>query len=237
MINRQRSITPENLVGKIEMLMATGKDVILVEGLNDVTFFKKMFNPNRCRVIECNGKPNVIKLNKMLKQRKSKTYFGLVDSDFDNFLEVPEDDKIFRTDTHDIETMIIFNTKHFEDILYSYIDLEKYEKTFDKNIVDFIIDLAYKIGLVRLINHEKNWSIDFSQYNVEDLVSNKRAKSLKEIFSYFCRDQVKLIEFMNIVDTKGYYPKNFDLCRQLCCGHDIIKITIYTINTFSLASH
>lgn len=232
MRGRNIPITPDRLIGKIEMLMSTGKEVVLVEGLNDVTFFKKMFSHKKSRIMDCNGKPNVVELVSRLKSKKQQNFIGLVDSDFDNYLSRNENEKLIKTDYHDIETMVIFDTKHFIDLIGSYTDFEKYEKSLNNNMIGFIIDLSFKIGLVRLINEEKQWSIDFSGYEVADLISNKNSKSKEDVFNYFCRDQAKQIEFLTQVEQKKLYPGNGELYKQICCGHDIIKITAHTINTY-----
>ena len=113
-LNRARTLvqewkTPRN----------AGKIMILVEGWEDELVYEQFFNTGVVTLVDSHGCENVIGLNTCLnKMAPHIKRIAIIDSDFRFFYgRNKKKSNVFFTDTHDMETMVMFDPRCFQIIL------------------------------------------------------------------------------------------------------------------------
>ena len=177
------------------------RSYLLVEGETDKVFIERLTDPERVKCLSMgilsreqdelrtqkqygNSKEEIIniiygiaKLHMLLsdcpKDIDEWPLFGLVDRDFDEPMEYAGIDKLFFTDTHDLETLII-NTD--EEALYKIGSCSISEEDVKKALC-----LSYQLALSRLslrgpegyvhyINN-KDGTVDYQNFTVENTIN------------------------------------------------------------------
>lgn len=210
-----------------------GKTIILVEGIDDRTFYVRYVSePNVVFSVlnSCHFMPDILsraKSDKVLAER----VIGIKDADFDRILGKDYHlDNLFITDTHDWETMAQTNesernvtiealgrtetgifTKVMNDLKnYSYLKLYNIAEICDKgkegiNFRDFSISNIY--------NGEDECEVDKCLEKVKDHNNNAR-------LPHFPGEE-------EIAEVKTAYPNPDPL--QFTCGHDVIQGVVQRI--------
>lgn len=143
---------------------------VYVEGGSDCRFWKNHFDNKSVKIVACNGWEKVVEtVNEKLDD--TTTCIGIIDSDFRKLIdyEFKLPDNIFITDDHDIE-MMIFHTSAYRRVLNNYdkVDhLSDFENE-NGNILDYVIEEANKIGLLKLINQRDNLGMKLKSKRKED---------------------------------------------------------------------
>lgn len=96
-----------------------GKIMVLVEGWEDILVYERLFKSDIVRLIDCGGCDDAIGLNTCLNRIAHNIIrIAIIDSDFRFFYgRNKKKSNVFFTDTHDMETMLMFNTRCFQSIL------------------------------------------------------------------------------------------------------------------------
>ncbi len=211
---------------------------VLVEAKTDELFYRPYFSKNTS-FFKTGGFPKLQATFDKIEKNKDKGFIGIIDADFkriDN--ESIKYHNLFLSDGHDIEMMTI-NSPAWEQVLDFHIDKKKiyyFEKKHNKNIKDYLFDIAKSIACVRYLNNKEKIGLvfrtfkknkpDFIDYqkfvNKEDLsfdydemlktIENKSSKQ-----NFFKTNNVHLIELNNI------QKKQYDLL-EFCNGHDITNL-------------
>ncbi len=203
--------------------------IVHVEGDSDINLFRWITDP-KVLINQNDGKPNVIKVVINANKGKKKGVVAIVDSDFDNILNVEPIENVFRTDTHDIETMML--KEDFLRISDPYLrDKKKNNKLSYDDIWNKIISIGTKIGKLRLISTEKDWNLNFKE--AERLLDRDDIIFLNEDgpdidFRKYISLCVPYGAGYNkrVSDIKDIYDKDkrvFDTW-QICRGHDLSLI-------------
>ncbi len=135
---------------------------------------------------------------------------------------------VFVTDEHDIEIMMLKSSA-----LNSFID----EYSSKENIDDFkrhlfrrALDVAYSIGLIKWVNIEKEFNINFKGLNYSEFINVERTEITINIDLFIeilmkrskcLSESVKKDELIKYVEQY----RNKSSCKfQVCCGHDVTNI-------------
>lgn len=96
-----------------------GKLMVLVEGWEDSLVYEKFFKTDVARLVDCGGCDDAIGLNTYInKIAPSIKRIAIIDSDFRFFYgRNKRKSNVFFTDTHDMETMVMFNSRCFQTII------------------------------------------------------------------------------------------------------------------------
>ncbi|MFX0073393.1 MAG: DUF4435 domain-containing protein [Candidatus Hermodarchaeota archaeon] len=217
---------------------------LIVEGICDISFFKKICS-KKCDIRQANGKENVIEVVMTLEQEDCKI-LGIIDSDFWNLENIISNSpNLLVTDFHDIEIMMI-ETQAFNSVLIEFGNSEKIseiEQIHDLSLKEILYNECKKIGYTRLFAKKNS---DFEELNL------KRLK-FDNFFDYnnFTINEDRLIQtVLNNTDNWTLLKTNLDVIyatnidvdfikdlihqlhdpyidlRQLCRGHDLTKILI-----------
>ena len=202
---------------------------------------KKLFVNNKLQVLSV--------LRNFLSDSKSNVY-GMIDRDFDENYDGYCDifDKLFITDTHDVETLLLKTSK---DLLFNVGD----SKIISENDIHRSYYLAYQIGIIKkaLFLLNKNSDDSTRKINFDDVYINviKNYEDICENDS-ICLD--KLLDYINVdsiirsfetikkfYNLMPYYRFNLSLDDfrskvlfvddndfwNLTNGHDILNLLIF----------
>ena len=97
---------------------------LVLEGLDDVRFWRNRAHED-CRLIDGNGKPDVVGGMRRLDEIGFAGVLGVVDSNYDYLAGVPlESDNLLATDAHDLECLLC-RSSALDAVLGEYGDGEK----------------------------------------------------------------------------------------------------------------
>jgi hypothetical protein len=137
---------------------------LIVEGVKDSKLFNKYINHSNVRIREAFGRVNVEQVLNTLSERGFNRKVGVIDSDFDELLDIKSaTPDLVKTDHHDIEVMI-FKTKAFDEVLKvfcSVTKIAKFEKDAALSIRDIIMSLAKELGYLKIANKIYNMGLHF----------------------------------------------------------------------------
>lgn len=155
---------------------------VIVEGFTDAELYDGLFLQDKCNIYCPKSKVMVLDLMRRLEaENKNRMTIAIVDDDHDEILEKPRPQHTFRTDTNDIETMILKS-----DAFYN-IARGLYPRRFTMNngsiekIRDLIIQWALPLGELRLTARIKNWPLSFKD-RVEIKGQGPKAKEVVHEF-------------------------------------------------------
>jgi hypothetical protein len=137
---------------------------LIVEGVKDSKLFNKYVNHSNVRIREAFGRTNVEQVLNTLSERGFNKKVGVIDSDFDELLDIKSTNPdLIKTDHHDIEVMI-FKTKAFDEVLKVFCSVNKIaklEKDAALSIRDIIMSLAKELGYLKIANKIYNMGLHF----------------------------------------------------------------------------
>ena len=199
---------------------------VLLEGNSDIRLFRKLFNPEKCKVENIPGGYPKLEECVGVLVNKNKLIIGIRDADFIHLSHQPySKPNMFLTDYHDMEMMLISEDEVFNAFLFEYSSLSQDEHEEARNDILTTIE---QIGLLKWLNEKEhmgfkiearfqdlisftNYEIDFEQY-----FSRVLAKSPNAILFDFSLIMQKLHAL------KETNPNSF----QLCNGHDFIQALV-----------
>lgn len=217
------------------------RTILIVEGTTDKRVFESLIDMSKCKCIVAYGKDNAIAIHcSLFKGEKLDGFLTVLDADFDRVLnkttKIPH---IFLTDTHDLETFIIYYGA-LEKFMGEYC-LEEHIIKFCNSLPEKLLDSVLPIGFLRLISLEDNLSLGFnvcSNKNFYDEIIDKSTlevdiDNLVSIVKDCTNDQNKIDENNIKSKIKHYIESNTYDCWQICSGIDVIKsLTIGLIHIF-----
>ena len=212
---------------------------LVVEGESDEKFFKKFLDFNTCGVSNIGesdkgrdkNKARVLDFIEKQKKKKKKCYLGIIDADFDHVLhkdKIPAN--VVMTDYHDMEMLILNSRPNMSSIYAELADpilIKEYEKTNNMLFIDSIMNVAYEIGLLKLvcINKDKYHQLCTKDLNYSDCIDKMFDIDLNKLISRVVRSNPRkgASEFEISNQISNEKAKNHDI-YQICCGHDVTQI-------------
>jgi len=231
---KRDDITFDQKIGQLRMEFQSSKikDKVFVflEGETDVKLFRKLFNDNTCRIENIpGGKTKVFDcIHELLI--KHDLIFGIVDADFMHLSgHVISIEKVFLTDYHDIEMMMLAEDEIFSALAFEFTDLPRDKHMEFKNE---ILNSIARIGYLKWLNVKEDLMLNF-EFGFQDFLSfddsNRRfVEYLKKVLTVSKNARIKNIEIIlqKIEHLEKFKPNLF----QLCNGHDFLKAISEYIN-------
>lgn len=166
-------ITSTTKLNEIKMLIDRrqfkNKVFVIVEGKTDIKLFRKLFNTNYVQIESVDGKDNVKQIIKSLIEKYTDRILGISDADFDHLLNIQHDQEIYLTDTHDIETMIM-GELGLDSIISEYAK-DDYHDSLKQSLLTKSINVAYDVGLFKLLNRVNNLFLSFKEVDLSDFIA------------------------------------------------------------------
>ncbi|MDE4908614.1 DUF4435 domain-containing protein [Methanogenium marinum] len=260
---------PDEIKGMIEMMEMTypgmGEKVfVITEGPYDLDVYDRCFNSDACFLRIANSKENVCDIVEGICSRNTlpntaghehgsslteRRIIGIIDSDYSLFdRSLKEGYKnIFRTDTHDLETMLIVSGA-LETVI-EIIENNAFPQTFSQkaygslrqgNLRVALTRAARYLGLAVFVNNQAGLNISFKHINCKKRDTFSRfvnaetlecdIEALKKVI--LGKNAERGQEFIDVFDqiireSGGYY---FEYPWHICRGHDLICILLRDLN-------
>ncbi|ABA20568.1 conserved hypothetical protein [Trichormus variabilis ATCC 29413] len=215
---------------KIRLLRSTYTGTfLLVEGGSDKIFYERFTDKLTCQVHTVSGKPSskqrVIAVLKILEQSDFPGVLAIVDADFERLTTFSySSPNLIRTDTHDLETMLI-KSPALDKLIAEFGSEEKINQ-FRRDIRLALLEAAIVVGYLLFISlsNELNLTFDgitFSKFIDEQTLLIDELKLIKEVKNksqaFSLKDEDLQQKLLN-QKSNNYDP------WQVCCGHDLVEI-------------
>lgn len=202
---------------------------LIVEGDSDEHFFENILNCQVCKVINLEGKDNVLEFIEGQNKARKKGYLAVVDADFEHITGITSTQKnVILTDKHDLE-MLIFssgpNMRRVYSELTENILIYNYESRSHKSFINSIIDAAYEIGLLKLALVKNNYKINMKDIPYSDIINDNFEVNLDELIK---RVKGRYTEYEIKSDYEEERGKKYDK-YQIACGHDVTNILALSV--------
>jgi Protein of unknown function (DUF4435) len=219
-------LTPDSDATRIRLRRSTFSGTfLLVEGSSDKVFYERFIDKIVCQVVVMEGKIQVIGVLDILDRSSFDGVVAIVDADFDRLKDsVAESVNLLRTDTHDLETMLI-DSPALDKVIAEYGSEEKIPKL-QLDVRTSLVEAGIFIGYLRWVSQCDRRNLTFSDLKFNKFIDEQTLQI----------DEYKLIEAVKnksqalslktedlqqrIADekNKGFNP------WQVCCGHDLVEI-------------
>lgn len=227
----------------VKLMLSTGTTCvfIFVEGNSDYDLYKKFLSKDTSVVQllkSYGGKPQVIEAVNYFQKNQ---VVGIVDSDFEVLLQNPSIQKIFRTDYHDLELLII-NAGAWNSVFEEYYQAADSSADIIKCKILKSLEL---IGNGKLINYLETLELNFSSLKPHEYYSvaddtldiekyitdlhtrspNKRRMIEKKEFEDFSKSKEYELWYMRVAS----FESKTEYLLHLCCGHDFLCLFAHIV--------
>jgi hypothetical protein len=223
-------LTVDRVANKIKQLRETYSGTfILVEGSSDKVFYERFIDKSSCHLEITAGKPSskqcAIEILEILEKSNFQGVLAIVDADFDYLQNTTvTSPNLLRTDTHDLETMLI-KSSALEKVISEFGSEEKITQL-NRDIREVLISVGVAVGYLRYISQSDELNLTFEGITFSKFIDEKNWQF----------NEVKLIQEIKN-KSQAFYLKDEDLEKrlfteksnnqdpwQVCCGHDLVEI-------------
>lgn len=220
-----RNKRPAVVANWIRMMRSHGPGCfVVVEGSDDRTFCQRYFD-KACRVVEVNGKENVLEVIRILDEWGFAGVLGIVDPDFDILEEEgPVSSNVVTWGVHDLEVSLVCSP--VLDRLVREIGSETKVQALDNDVSSLLLSTAAPVGYLRWLSKKQGLDLKFQGFNLSLCISKD---SLALDVRRLCRD-VKNRSGRPELDEEELKRRIEDLedvqhdVRQVCCGDDVMQV-------------
>lgn len=212
--------------------------ILFVEGDTDVKFFKYFVCSEKYilqpddfdSLINIGGgnKNKVVEAIKKANEEGIKGIVGIVDADFDNLKNVHFVENLYRTDTHDLESMLLKSEKSLKKVLNQYCkDDYLISDTDIPKIQNILLETSKYIGYALWCSNEYRWWIDFKGFPINKFIDEKCDLDLKEacgLLKIKSKDDTLSLETIELEVNKKISEK-WDLW-QVCRGKEMLRVLV-----------
>ena len=233
------------MANKIRLLRETySGSFLLVEGKSDKVFYERFIDNLACRLetpdvetpdeeisdveipdTKKSNKQFVIEILKNLEKSNFQGVLAIVDADFDHLQNTTvTSPNLLRTDTHDLETMLI-KSPAFDKVIVMFGSEEKIIK-FGRDLRTTLLESSKSVGYLRWVSQSDGLNLKFEGIDFKNFIDNQTIQI----------SEIKLIKEVKN-KSKAYSLENEDLQKrltnkknsshnpwQVCCGHDLVEI-------------
>lgn len=236
------NITPSRIANAIMQDQRYHGIYLAVEGKKDLKLFRKFVSSDDVEIKVAFGCEKVKEVLKILEDRGFDRVVGIIDRDFKEIQgEVDVLDRLFLTDHHDIEVMMI-NSSSLDHVLSVCCNSDRIKSFEEKNGTDIrntVLELGKEVGYLKLANKIHNLGLLFKPDRPEgnvikyrDFICDKtldfkgEEKLINSVVNY-SRNRSKNMK--NTDEIKDCYCKvcsqSYDL-NQISNGHDLSNILL-----------
>jgi hypothetical protein len=201
---------------------------LLVEGSLDKVFYERFVDKLICQMVVISGKPSskerVIAVLGILEKSNFLGVLGIVDADFDRLsASAHHSPNLLRTDTHDLETMII-NSPALDKVLAELGSIEKISKFI--SVRDTLVEAGISIGYLRWISQCDGLNLTFNDLKFSRFIDeqNLQIDELRLVQEVKNKSQNSSLDSKNIQQQLTIKKSGSHDCWQVCCGHDLVEI-------------
>lgn len=201
---------------------------LLVEGHSDKVFYERFTDKAACKLVIISGKPSsklrVIAVLEILNKSSFQGVLAIVDADFDRLETLSYNPNLLRTDSHDLETMLL-NSFALDKVIAEFGSEEKIIK-FGRDVRTVLLEACMSLGYLRWISQRDELNltfngITFSKFIDEQTLQINEFKLIQEVKNKsqaFSLQNEELQQRLTNEKSGNYDP------WQVCCGHDLVEI-------------
>lgn len=227
-------LTVDSVANEIRMLRSTyAGTFLLVEGESDRKFYGRFVDGTRCRIKVAPDRPDgskqcVFKILEILERSEFAGILAIADADFERLSGfIDESPNLFRTDSHDLETMLIASPA-LDKVLRERGSAEKIAN-FGREIRATLLEIGLWIGIFLHLSQQEGLALRFEDLDVAKFASKQSLEM----------DVLKLIK--NVKDksqnpalNESEWRQKLQLGRQqisdpwqVCRGHDLASVLAF----------
>lgn len=217
----RNSITKEDIISNIRLTLSTDyhkkKIIMIVEGQDDIRFFKGKLSENVEIMESFSGKKGV---EEIISEYDDNRVVGVCDKDYSIY---ERNERIFYYDYSCLEIMLIMN----DDTWNSFFD-EFYNGNYNRiELRNKIFNDLKWLSVFRKLNCQNSWGVNFNGYSIDNSYNettevfdnNKGFESLCKINSK-SKDEMKTYRLD--VDAESSCLVDIDKICEITQGHDFI---------------
>lgn len=186
--------------------------VVIVEGDDDVSFVKNVFEPNVCVYESISGKQDVKNLIESMELQDERI-IGIRDVDYADRTTMP--DRLFCYDNCCLEVMLFSNDAVFQQIFHTY-----YQGTTDvEDLLGRVLQELSPLSILRRENERNQWNIDLRRAHIGDCVdTDHETLDHEKVFHKLSQT------YMTLDDCKIQgNALNEDQLMDITNGHDMCR--------------
>jgi hypothetical protein len=202
---------------------------LLVEGRSDKVFYSNFVDNVFCRFLVTDGKDNAMTTLNSLEKSGYTGILAIVDADFDRLESLPhQSPNLLRTDTHDLETMIL-QSPALDKLLAIFASDDKL-KEFGRNVRTALLEAGMSIGYFLWLSKSENLNLTFDGIKFKEFINDKtlQINELKLINEVKNKSQPAaksaLSDPSDIQKRIAAKKKDNHDPWQVCRGHDLVEI-------------
>ena len=200
---------------------------ILVEGSSDKVFYERFTDKTECTVITNSipGKQRVTEVLIILENSDFQGILAIVDADFDRLnVSSHSSPNLIRTDTHDLETMLI-NSSALEKVIAEFGSEEKIVKL-GRDVRTVLLEAGLPIGYLLWISQLDELTLTFDGIKFSKFIDYQtlQINELKLIQEVKNKSQAFALKTEDLQQRLTNQKSNNHDPWQVCCGHDLVEI-------------
>lgn len=165
--------TPGTIAAEVLMeRMVHRGSFLLVEGDDDVRFFRPRIDDDSCHLVDCRGKRNALAAIARLDQARLRGALAVVDDDFDTLLgTVPPSLNWVRSDAADLECLLL-RSPALERALAELADPNAVRQLNDAegSVRAALLSRGLPFGKLRWLALRRGWSLPFEQLKAANFI-------------------------------------------------------------------
>lgn len=167
--------TPGIIITEIRMMNSSFKGVhFLVEGVNDIQFWKSRVVRSNVSFVDCEGKTNLIGAAALSINLSFKNVIGIYDADLDRHFGITHFPQILAvTDENDLETTLLASSA-LDSVLNEFADearIEQFALNTGLSVVKHIQVVSSHFGRLRYLNQVHAYGVDFDRLSPYRFIS------------------------------------------------------------------
>jgi Protein of unknown function (DUF4435) len=202
---------------------------LLVEGRSDKIFYSNFVDDALCRFVVTDGKDNAISTLNTLEESSYIGVLAIVDADFDRLeTSPPQSPNLLRTDTHDLETMIL-KSSALDKLLAIYCSDDKL-KEFGRDVRTKLLEAGMSIGYFLWLSNSDNLNLTFDGIKFKEFIDDKtlhldERKLINEVKNKSQpAAKLALSDFIDIQKRIAAKKQDNHDPWQICRGHDLVEM-------------
>ena len=211
--------------------------ILIVEGNTDTKFYNSFLCDEKYvlqsdvfdNLVGINGgkKDKVIKTIKKANEEGFEGIIGIIDADFDNlFDEVSIQENLYRTDTHDLESMLLKSKRSLKKVLKRYHNADHLIKETDvSEIQKILLWNSQYIGYALWCSNKYKWMINFQDFPINICIDDKCDLNLQKTFRCLKKKSTGNTLSQETIESEvnQKVSEKWDLW-QVCRGKEMLRV-------------
>lgn len=219
--------TPGTIAAEVLMeRMVHRGSFLLVEGDDDVRFFRPRIDDESCHLVDCRGKRNALAAIARLDQVRLRGALAVVDDDFDTLLgTVPPSLNLVRSDAADLESVLV-RSPALDRVLAELADPDAVRRLQQEEggVRAALLSRGLPFGKLRWLGLRRGWALRFEQLKATNFVDAQTWQvKLDALYEEGVRLGMPLAKEAIAAELEALPAADpYWVCR----GHDLIDILV-----------